>query len=296
MRESKKPIAVANNLIKLLDIVLGVDRYPVDLKWLALEYSREKFPNAYIEDITDDDLPGFEGALYKKVKNNSEPRWLIIYNNQIIKPERINFTLAHEFGHYLLHRDEEAKFECSQENLSSFYDYAEREVEANRFAAQLLMPIHDFREQVNGCEFNFELMEHCTNRYQASLTAVVLKWIEFTSKRAIIVVSRDGFILWTRSSTPAFKSGVYIKTVDSPPVPIPEKSLASQRSNFHTTKVEFQHPAGVWWEDESVKELTVFPKKFDIVLTLLLFSDETSNRLTQYEEEDTEDLWEPPRW
>src|SRR3546814_9114430 len=31
--------------------------------------------------------------------------WGIIYNDAITSKGRINFTLAHEFGHYLLHRE-----------------------------------------------------------------------------------------------------------------------------------------------------------------------------------------------
>ena len=284
MREAKKPFKEANNLITILDKIFGEvgdDRYPVNVKQVALEYSRTKFPQDYIKAIQGQNLPYFEGALYKKQKNN-ESHWLMMYNDQV-KLERINFTLAHEFGHYLLHRDEKVKFECSDKDLLNFYDYTQREIEANNFASQLLMPTHDFRKQINDNEFNFELMDHCTNRYQVSLSAAMLKWIEFTSKRAMMVVSRDGFILWTRSSTPAFKSGVYIKTVNNPPVQIPEKSLANQRSNLHTSKVEYQHSAGVWWKDESVQELTVFSKKFDIILTLLLFSDEASNKFMRVE-------------
>jgi len=284
LREPKKPLKVANKIIKLLDLVLGIERYPVDVKQLALDYSRKKFPNDYIQVIKGDNLPGFEGALYGKKKNN-EFRWLILYNNQIIKPERINFTLAHEFGHYLLHRDEQILFECSQEDLSRFDDYAQRETEANAFASQLLMPLHDFRKQVATNELNFDLMEHCTSRYQVSLTAATLKWIEFTAKRAMMVVSRDEYILWARSSQSAFKSGVYIKTVDCPPVPVPEKSLANRRSLLSVSKVETQHAKGVWRKNEPVKELTVFSDKFDLVITLLIFPDEAPSQFIQDEEE-----------
>ncbi|SUS07559.1 hypothetical protein DF3PB_4610002 [uncultured Defluviicoccus sp.] len=29
-----------------------------------------------------------------------------------------------------------------------------------------------------------------------------MKWLEFTEERAILVIARDGFILWSRSSGP----------------------------------------------------------------------------------------------
>ncbi|MBW9242069.1 ImmA/IrrE family metallo-endopeptidase [Pseudomonas paracarnis] len=46
-------------------------------------------------------LPGFEGLL---VRNLASSKWMIAYNDQLESPGRIRFSLAHEFGHYLMHR------------------------------------------------------------------------------------------------------------------------------------------------------------------------------------------------
>lgn len=56
---------------------------------------------------------------------------------------RRRFTIAHELGHYLLHKDSSIYYDRPQilfrdGNSSSGYDKKERE--ANRFAASLLMP------------------------------------------------------------------------------------------------------------------------------------------------------------
>ena len=112
---------MANNLITVLDAVFGNDRYSVNVKQLAMDYSRERFPDHRIKEIKGDDLLGFEGALYGKYKGE-QSRWLIMYNSSILKPERINFTLAHELCHYLMHRDEKIIFECSSEDLVKFVD------------------------------------------------------------------------------------------------------------------------------------------------------------------------------
>ena len=284
MRIEKNPLKSANNITQMLDAVLGNNRYPVDVKQLALEYSRKCFPDHYIKEVKGDDLPMFEGALYGKNRGDKF-RWLILYNNQLIAPSRINFTLAHEFGHYMLHRDEQVTFECSSENIARITDEVEREAEANAFASQLLMPPHDFRTQINGQNINFELIEHITDRYHVSLTAAVLQWIKITNKRAVMVVSRDGYILWSRSSEPAFKSGVYFKTVNLPPVPIPELSYAYQRKVTSNNKTEIQHKEGVWWKNEPLKELTIFSDRHDITISLLLFPDDAPNRWIQQDEE-----------
>jgi IrrE N-terminal-like domain len=58
--------------------------------------------------------------------------------------ERQRFTLAHEIGHYMLHRDKIGGGIVDnvmyRSNLSSRY-----EVEANKFAADLIMPMHHIK-------------------------------------------------------------------------------------------------------------------------------------------------------
>ena len=71
------------------------------------------------------------------------------------------------------------------------------------------MPLDDFREQVRGQEITMDLMCHLSDRYEVSITAAILKWLEFTDKRAMIVVGKDGFIDWAWSSDALFKSRIY---------------------------------------------------------------------------------------
>jgi hypothetical protein len=61
--------------------------------------------------------------------------------------------------------------------------------------------------------------------HAASLTAAVLKWLETTTRRAMIVVSNDGLTGW--SSPPLLKSGVYFKARQQT-TPLPAASLATQ--------------------------------------------------------------------
>ena len=277
MREPKHPIKEANTVIALLDAVLGEDRYPLNIENICLEYSRNKFPDHRIQEVKGDDLPGFEGALYGSHRDKKS-RWLILYNNQIPQPGRINFTLAHEFGHYLMHRDELDEFECSQKDMTNFRDDAQRESEANKFASQLLMPPNDFRKQIERQEINFDLIEHCTDRYSVSLTAMLLKFVDITDKRCVLVVSTNGYILWSKPSKSALKSGKFIKTVGLPPIPLPLASAAINGVTDDGNKIEINHGPGIWWPDEPVKEMTVFSKNYDLVITLLELPDDPPNK------------------
>jgi hypothetical protein len=97
-----------------------------------------------------------------------------------------------------------------------------------------------------------------------------LRWLGYTDKRAVLVVSRDGFILWARSSTPALKTGAYFKT-STGPIAIPDSSLAA--AGGYRSKATKEHAPGVWL-NEPVKEMTILSEQYDFAISLLLLSDD----------------------
>lgn len=62
----------------------------------------------------------------------------IVYNSTLIA-ERRNFTIAHELGHYFLHRDKQSKFTDRSKDIDD-NTLNELEMQANVFAAQLILP------------------------------------------------------------------------------------------------------------------------------------------------------------
>ncbi|MEQ8692638.1 MAG: ImmA/IrrE family metallo-endopeptidase, partial [Pseudomonadales bacterium] len=94
------PQREAISITKVLRAV-GVADFPVDVREIAREISHQKYPEDPITMIKGDNLPGFEGALAKAPQDKKG--WGIIYNNTL-NSGRMNFTLGHEFGHYLMHR------------------------------------------------------------------------------------------------------------------------------------------------------------------------------------------------
>jgi hypothetical protein len=192
------PIQWANRLNKLLNqfhAVHGGDRFPVDVENLALQIPGQFQTGEPIMVEGRDIDPEFEGALFNlNFVQDPNPSWVIIYNQSINSAGRIRFTLAHELGHYLLHRQlKEEGFNCSETDMLH-WDSPERqmETEADLFASYLLMPIDDFRTQVAEKTIDMDLLGQCAERYGVSLTAVVLKWLEFTSQRALMVMSYGG--------------------------------------------------------------------------------------------------------
>lgn len=254
-------------LTQLLDGVYGngPGRYPVDVKQLASEYTAQRFPTDPIKRVVGDDLVGCEGAL---VPSANMPRsWGIIYDAKQ-RPERARFTIAHEFGHYLLHRDKYPDgFRCGEEVVSRRSGKGV-EKEADTFAAYLLMPLHDFRAQIPpDRKPTIDELGTCATRYGVSLMAAILRWLEYTHRRSLFVVSREGFALWAKASDPAYRSGRFIRTRQ-----MLYELPASARCVVGPIDVEarhgVKHPAGVWF-DEPVEEVSVSSEELDMVLTIL---------------------------
>ena len=284
----------ANEITLVLNAAFGPDRFPIDIPMIAREYAKQRFPDDSIVSVQGDDLPTFDGALYPA--RGGRKGWGIIYNNAITSKGRINFTLAHEFGHYLLHRLAYPQgFQCGQQKIVRWDStYGQVEHQANVFAANFLMPLDDFRRQIPAsAKADLDMLQSCAERYRVSLIAAVLRWLSYTEKRAILVVSRDGFILWSRSSEPAFCSGAFFKT-SAGPIEIPAASLPLHSELLADGHATIEHPRGVWLR-EPVRETTLFAEQYDFSLSLLQLDD---TRVVFHEdaepEPDTYDRFVPP--
>jgi len=175
MIEPKRPKAEANDISKLLNQVFGLDRFPVAVEDIALEYTQQKFRNAPIAKVQGEDLDGFDGML---AANKKRDKWMILYNSAVSSEGRKRFTVAHEFGHYLLHRHQQDEFACGTADIETRGEGQggrDIEKEADEFATTLLMPLDDFRRQVDGEELGFDLLGHCADRYGVSLTAAAIE-------------------------------------------------------------------------------------------------------------------------
>lgn len=280
------PHRTANEITVVLRAV-GVADFPVDVRTVATEISKARYPDAPIAVIKGDILPGFEGALSPAPVGKKG--WGIFFNSDIASRGRINFTLGHEFGHYLLHREAYPEgFQCSTEDLATWEsEFGQRENEANAFAATLLMPLDDFRTQIGASlKPSFDDLSACAARYDVSLIAATLRWLQYTATRSMLVVSRDGFVLWARSSQSALRSGLYLKTRNRPPIEIPDKSLAANiRPLVDSCGVcELDHDV---WLRQPCTEHVLLSEQYDFTLSLLHFP--TAKYLTEPLEEDIED-------
>jgi hypothetical protein len=272
----------AIDLSLLLNAVLGPDRFPIKIPALAKEYSAQKYPNDPITLVQGDNLKSFDGALYRAPV--PKKGWGIIYNKAISSAGRINFTLAHEFGHYLIHRHNYPDgIRCGVQDVVRWdSEYGQVEHQANVFAANLLMPLDDYRRQIDAkSKIDLNMLSHAAARYDVSLIAAILRWLKYTSRRTVLVVSKDGFILWSHASDAAWKSGAFFRTSRGP-IEVPATSLVARRDGLVDGKTGINMAPGTWLREE-VREMTVFADQYDFAVTLLLLSNDV-----QYQQFDAE--------
>lgn len=271
MTETWTPQRAANRLVKLAEVFSaahGVDRFPVNVPSLALEAARIFGWSDPITQVQAANIKGFDGALFP---GDGRKEWLLLYNETVSSPGRVRFTQAHELGHYILHRQARDSFQCSDADMLNWTkDDKDIEGQADLFASYLLMPIDDYRKQVTAT-VDLDLLGHCADRYGVSLTAAILKWLQYTDEKAVLVMSNDGFINWAWSSEPAAKAGAFFKTRNNV-IPVPDSSLAAKPEISHDRKGT-QMPASIWFPharaDTPLREMKICAEQYGIVLSLL---------------------------
>lgn len=289
----RPPIAEANRLSKLLNISRGTERFPVDVEELASGYAQQFGHDDPIAKIIGADLPGFEGALYRTEKRG-KLEWALLYNSAIEVPGRIRFTMAHELGHYILHRQNRNNFECSEADMLHWESVEKRqEAEADVFASYLLMPIDDFRRSIGTDPVDLYVLDDCAKRYGVSLTAAILKWLEFTEQRAVLVMSTEGYMLWARSSQSALRSGAYFRTRNIA-VPIPTGSLAASTESVVYEKQGVELAARIWFPQEpdemSLRELKIVSDRYERTMSLLFLPKAEPRWMREPEDNDNGSL------
>jgi IrrE N-terminal-like domain len=179
---------------------------------------------------------------------------------------------------------------CGEQDIVRWdSEYGQIEHQANVFSAGLLMPLDDFRRQIpEGDKVDLDMISHCADRYRVSLIAAVIRWLQYTARRAVLVVSRDGFILWSRASKLALKTGALFRT-SGPPIAIPADSLAGRQDMIVNGRTGVEVPAGVWFA-EPVREMTIFAEQYDFAVTLLLL--ENRHSYVQLDAEPDEDVYD----
>lgn len=265
------PPKAANKLVRIAEMFSnahGLERFPVNVEQLALGAGQIFGWSDHIVEVKSASFGKFEGGLFRA---ESKDKWLLLYNSELNSQGRIRFTQAHELGHYILHRMQKDNFQCSDTDMLNWTkDEKDIEGQADLFASYLLMPLNDFRNQLPAV-IDLDALGQCAERYGVSLTASILKWLDYTDEVAILISSRDGYMNWASASGPAMKAGAFFRTRNNI-IEIPAGSLA-RNDLIKNEKAGQPVSSSVWFpnseEQFTIREMKIQAEQYDSVITLL---------------------------
>jgi Zn-dependent peptidase ImmA (M78 family) len=113
---------------------------------------------------------------------------------------RRRFAIAHEIGHWILHKDQSQLLACTNVDMLASYKSSPLEVEASIFAGALLMPDHLFVTAVANARPTARLIRRLATHFSTSLTATALRYVETSDDYCAFVISEKNRIRWWRAS------------------------------------------------------------------------------------------------
>jgi len=214
---------------------------------------------------------GFEGAL---VRNEGTEEWGIFYKPHPQCRERQRFTIAHEMGHFVLHRERVSEFRCDMRGVNNGQDADKQiEKEANAFASNLLMPADLFRDGLgNQQKADLNVLSGLARRFDVSLEAACLRFIELTRERAILLRWDSGILDYEARS----KKAVLTKARFRNPNAMQEPMAGSVSADSGTPQCfdGIKQPAAMWCREErphmTLRECKHTYVERDRMLTLLI--------------------------
>ena len=172
---------------------------------------------------------------------------IISLNSTINNQKRNNFTIAHEIGHFILHKDL-AFFSDTQKTLSEWHIKGPQETQANEFASELLMPSDSFSSQVNKKKLNIALMQVVSSYFNVSILAAFIKYIPLGSYPVMIIFIENGQVKWKKYSK------------DFPFQFLPLHSAVP----VYTVAGDYFHHGNLELEPEKIDAIEWFPEDYQI--------------------------------
>lgn len=120
---------------------------------------------------------------------------IITVNDRIDIPGKKRFVIAHELGHFELHRGNVFKIDCTDDDFRKWYKGNHIEIEANYFAAELLMPEDIFNPKIAGKDVSRQLIEDLAKEFNTTITATSIRFVTLRPDYALIC-AENGEIKW----------------------------------------------------------------------------------------------------
>jgi hypothetical protein len=162
----------------------GIDNAPVDLYRIA--------ETLYLG-VHEASLDGIDGCIVSMGEVGA-----ILLNSDNYNRHRRRFTLAHEIGHFLLHRNIQRTYSDTDATMNDYHTREEHE--ANIFAAILLMPASLLPHNFGVEKPSFEQAKRLQEVFDVSLVAALRRMVSQSNWGCALVVSQDSKIKWSARS------------------------------------------------------------------------------------------------
>ncbi len=147
--------------------------------------------------IKEVDSDGFEGAL---VRDAESQKGIVLVKAKTRERSRKRFTIAHEIGHYMIPTHIDNENVCLAKELESWSEsLATPELEANEFAAELLLPNKLVASRFPKAEPSLQHIAAIAQEFQTSLTATTRRFIDITDLSCAMVWTQQEW-KWVRRS------------------------------------------------------------------------------------------------
>ena len=138
----------------------------------------------------------FSGAEARLVRVGTKA--IISISDAVREVSRRRFDIAHEIGHLRLHLESNAYKICSADDMAVFgfekSGLAQKEIEANAFAAELLLPKQMLTSRIVGQKPSLRLIEELAHTFSTSLSATARRYVSCCDERCAVVFSQEGQI------------------------------------------------------------------------------------------------------
>jgi len=256
MSEVPWPEFKAGSIIATLKIVDAADISVEDIAWVRGALVLEG---------------GLRGADARLVHTPGVQPAIIRVNPTVRPPGRKRFAIAHELGHLELKHNPGSVTECAEKEFLAWYQKQnDQEVDANIFAAALLMPKKLFLKRLEGTVPSMDLIEDLAEFFQTTLTATAIRYAQLCGERCAVVFSRNARIEWVRRS-PEFGAWIPPKTKLS------ENTYAIDYYTKGTVSTKRESARLDAWVEDGSPRATIYEQSrplpsWESVLTLVWFS------------------------
>lgn len=110
------------------------------------------------------------------------------------------FVIAHELGHFVRHPQLDQIKLCTRAQLASWYRSSGYELEANHFAAELLMPARLASPLCDRNRPSLHDVADLAERFRVSLSSAAIRFVTLSPEPCAVVMSTAGAVKWSMAT------------------------------------------------------------------------------------------------